>query len=84
MISSFFRTRKAKKFNYTPRYYDPRKEALDDLVERAKAEREGKLPTRHQLRFERKYGVHAARKASNIRLIIIIVLLALVVFIMLS
>jgi hypothetical protein len=79
-FNSFLSTRKPKRFEYTPRYYDPRKEALDDLVERVKAEKEGKIPTKHQLKFERQYGVHAREKASNIRVAAIIVILSLIAY----
>jgi len=64
------------------RYHDPRKEALQDLVERVQAEDEGKIPTRHQLKFERKYGVHDLNRKSNMRIAIIIVLMVAVLFLM--
>jgi hypothetical protein len=78
LFNSFLRTRRPRRFNYTPRYYDPRKEALGDLVERVKAEKEGKIPTRHEIRFERKHGVHQRQRASNIRLLVIVILLSIV------
>ena len=82
LFNGFMKTNKVKRFNLTPRYHDPRKEALDDLVARVKAEDEGKLPTRHQLKFERKYGVHAANRRSNRRILIIIVALVAVIAVM--
>lgn len=75
LFNGFMKTTKPKRFNYLPRYHDPRQEALDDLVERARAEREGKLPTAHQLRFERKYGVSQANRKSNVRILILVILL---------
>ena len=35
---SFFKTYKPKQFNYTPRFYNERKEALHERVERIKRE----------------------------------------------
>jgi len=82
LFDGFMRTSRPKRFNYTPRYHDPRKEALQDLVERVQAEDEGKIPTRHQLKFERKYGVHDLNRKSNMRIAIIIVLMVAVLFLM--
>ena len=31
MLSSFFKQNKHKRYNYTPRYYDERRERLDDI-----------------------------------------------------
>jgi len=40
-ISSITRTRKAKQFSYTPRYFDPDKEEFDNRVADIKARIEG-------------------------------------------
>lgn len=76
-------TKKAKQFEYTPRYFDPRKEALDDLVERVKAEEAGKIPTKHQIKFDRKHGLAQAESNSNIRIIAIVVILSIAAFLIL-
>ena len=82
LFDGFMRTNKPKRFNYTPRYHDPRKEALQELVDRVKAEDEGKIPTRHALKFERKYGIHDQNRKSNMRIIVIIMLMLLVLYLM--
>ena len=82
LLDGFMRTNWPKRFNYTPRYHDPRKDALKDLVERVKAEDEGKIPTLHQLKFERKYGSQALNRKSNMRVIMIIAVMVLILFIM--
>lgn len=84
LFNSFLKTRKPRRFNYTPRYYDPRKDALQDLVDRVEAEKEGKVPTRHQLKFERKYGVEKRQRASNYRLIVIIIVLSAIAWFILG
>ena len=38
-MSSFFKLRKNKQFNYTPRYYDERKERLDNLKQQQAGEK---------------------------------------------
>ncbi len=38
MIGSFFKLPKIKKFDFQPRYYDERKEALDKRIAQIKAE----------------------------------------------
>ena len=82
LIDGFMRTSRPRRFNYIPRYYDPRKEALEELVDRVKAEDEGKIPTRHQLKFERKYGVHDLNRKSNMRIALIIVVMVMILLIM--
>ena len=57
IFSSLVKTRRPKRFNYTPRYHDRRKEALKQLVETARAERDGKIPSRYDIKYERKYGI---------------------------
>ncbi len=64
-------------------YYDAKKEALENLVERVKAEEDGKIPSRHEIKFERKHGVQQLNRTSNRRLIAIIVILAAIAFLIL-
>ena len=79
IFSSLFRTRTNKRFNYTPRYYDERQEALKELVERVQAEKDGKIPTRHELKFHKKYGSEKLKRSSNLRVLLIIAVLVCIV-----
>ncbi|MDD2382525.1 MAG: hypothetical protein PHV35_12590 [Mariniphaga sp.] len=94
MIGKFFHTPEAKKFNLTPRFYDPDKEERDDRERRIKEELgipdekkdEGKpFQTNIKGQFRRAQegltrSSHKARKASNTRLIILILILSLIVY----
>ena len=84
-LPSFFKINKNKKFNFIPRYYDPRKEDLEERirsVEREMGVKEGEAyrPTirKGQMTnyFNRKK--RKAQKQSNIRLIIILLALFLI------
>jgi hypothetical protein len=84
-LPSFFKINKNKRFNFIPRYYDPRKEDLEERirsVEREMGVNEGEAyrPTirKGQMSnyFNRKKS--KAQKQSNIRLIIILLLLFLI------
>ncbi len=84
IFNSLLKPRRPKQFNYSYRYHDPRKEKLDDIVRKAKAEKEGKRPTEYDLRFDEKYGVEAQRRTSNIRLVIITATLAIIALLILA
>ncbi len=86
-LPGFFKINKHKQFNFIPRYYDPQKEDLEKRirsVEREMGAKEGEAyrPTirKGQMSnyFNRKRG--KAQKQSNIRLIIILIVLFLISF----
>ena len=79
----FMKTRLPKTFQYQPLYYDERKESLEKLVERVKAEEKGKIPSQHEIKFDRKHGVSQTNRKSNIRIMVIIAVLAAVVYLFL-
>lgn len=96
MLGRFFKLPKIKQFQYKPRYYDERKEALDKRIAQIKSEMgitddqpegnkyfKGDYKT-HIKGQMRGYFKHARkqRRTSNIRLLVILlVLLALVWYI---
>lgn len=83
IFNSFMRTKRPKRFHLTPRYYNEREEALQELVEMAKSDKARGIPSRHRIKFERKHSVHNVNKGSNVRLVVIIAVLSLLVFLML-
>ena len=84
-LPSFFKINKNRRFNFIPRYYDPQKENLEKRIKSIEQEmgvKEGEA-YRPSIRkgqmtnyFNRKKG--KAQKQSNIRLIIILLVLFLV------
>ena len=84
-LPSFFKINKNRRFNFIPRYYDPQKENLEKRIRSIEQEmgvKEGEA-YRPSIRkgqmtnyFNRKKG--KAQKQSNIRLIIILLVLFLV------
>ncbi|MCB0503565.1 MAG: hypothetical protein KDD32_12865 [Bacteroidetes bacterium] len=79
----FLKTRQPKAFNYQPLYYDERKEKLKELEERVKAENEGKIPTRYQLKFDKKHGLAKSNQYSNLRIVAIAIILSVMVYLLL-
>ncbi|MEZ5006564.1 MAG: hypothetical protein R2728_07640 [Chitinophagales bacterium] len=79
----FLKTRQPRGFNYKPLYFDERKEKLKELEERVKAENEGKIPTRYQLKFDRKHGVAKSNQYANLRIVAIVVILTAIVYFLL-
>ena len=84
-LPSFFKKNKHKEFNFIPRYYNQQKENLEGRVRSIEREMEAKegeayRPTirKGQMSnyFNRKRG--KAQKQSNIRLIIIVIVLFLI------
>jgi len=94
MIGRFFYLPGTKKFNITPRFYDPDKEERDERERRIREElgipeekKDDGKPYRPNIKgqFRLAQGGHSktterARKASNTRLIILIVILALIFY----
>ena len=88
----FMKVNKHKRFDYTPRYYDERKERLDKLVKKHQKETELNTDrTEHRERLKQRIADNwennaasvSASRAANLRLIIIlVVLLAAVYFIL--
>ncbi len=84
-LPSFFKINRNRRFNFIPRYYDPQKENLEKRIKSIEQEmgvKEGEA-YRPSIRkgqmtnyFNRKKG--KAQKQSNIRLIIILLVLFLV------
>lgn len=79
---SFFKTPKHRVFNYQPRYYDPRKEALDERIARAREEEKGKehdyVPGRN-IRTNFRKAVYENRKQAGSPFVMrIIVLISIV------
>jgi hypothetical protein len=88
-IPSLFRQRKPKEFKYTPRYYDPEKEAREERVNRIKAEMQAESDgntTDHGSRsisFDSRFrsSQQRAKRSSGIRLIVILLVLFMLVYI---
>lgn len=83
MAITFFKTPKNKKFNYRPLYYDQKKEEreqrMKSAVEEGSDNYEQALRDRIQMRWKRTTGKRD-RKATNQRLIIIFVVIALLAY----
>lgn len=91
-IMSFYSMRKPRRFDHRPIYFDPRKEALDERVRKVEVEMgvreedtEEYKPSikgsfvegTHHLRKSREKGdTNRTRESKNIRLVIIIAVLA--------
>jgi hypothetical protein len=94
MIGRFFHTPAAKKFHITPRYWDPDKDERDERERRIKEElgivdekKDAGRPYRPNVKgqFRRAQegfskSSEKARKASNTRLIILILILTLIFY----
>ncbi len=84
---SFFRTPKHQRFEYKPRFYDPQKERLEEIIRNAKGE-QGEVSqtelakSRISQSFRRRtkstqYTKRAVRRSNMLLLAIIVVLFAL-------
>lgn len=88
MIPSFFKTRKAKQFNFRPRYYNEAQEELQERYNRIAAENkiiskeETTSDFQQNLRksWERNKKTPSPQKQSNLRVIIIAAVLFLICF----
>ena len=69
-IPSFFKTPKSKIFDYRPRYYDKRKERIEQL------KKEGKSP----LKFKRQKLKHPVQKGRGRIIIFLIIILSLLAY----
>jgi len=86
-LPRFFKLQKPKRFEYSPRYWDPEKEAREERIRRIKEEMGVELEnknltrstiTRGSFRHYKKHARVKASRSSNIRLIIILALLFLI------
>jgi len=94
MIGRFFHTPAAKRFNITPRFYDPEKEEREERERRIKEElgifdekKDDGKPYKPNVKgqFRKTQGGYSkttekARKASNTRLIILVMILVLIFY----
>ncbi len=78
MASFFFKTQKNKRFEIKPRYYDERKEKLEELIGKHESdENADKRLSRGSLRqqWDQRSYYHSERKKTSKRLIFIILAL---------
>lgn len=94
MIGKFFHTPRAKQFNIPPRYHDPEKEEREDRERRIKEElgiKEERIddgkPYRPNIKGQFRHSLgrssktaEDAKRSSNTRLIILIIILSLVIY----
>lgn len=93
MALKFFHLQRHKTFNINPRYYDPDKEEQDDREQRIKAElgikdeAKDNANFKPNLRGQFRYSLGRSakstsdgRRSSNVRLIILIIILSLLVY----
>mgnify|MGYP001071293838 CR=1 FL=1 len=81
MISSFFKSRKAKRFDFKARYYDEDKEEMEERIARIRSELEGSKGSATYRRadfksqWNRRKKTSTFEKKSNVRLLIIVAVL---------
>lgn len=89
MISSFFKTRKVKQFNFSARYYDEEKEERDNRIAQIKASvnKSSSSNYRPRINFKSEWTANkyasGHQKKSNIRLLISIAIVSLFVYLLL-
>ncbi len=85
-LFSFFKTPKHQKFNYIPRYYNPQKEKLDEIIANARGDGQSDTElakSRISSSFKRRgytssaYSKNATKKSNYLLLAIIVVLFGL-------
>lgn len=86
IFNNFFKTAKHKQFEYSPRYYDQQKEELEQRIKAIKGEQnsEGEI-TKYRLEnfFQKRRSSSFAQKQkrqSNLRLVLIIIILGILVY----
>ncbi len=88
MFSTFFKQRKNKRYNYTPRYYDERKERLDNLKKKhglIEDENKDKRYTRTNFRDEWKQNSKIRNdRNSRVRFLVILAFLLLAAYVAMS
>jgi len=89
MITSFFKTKKAKRFEFQARYYDENKEEMQERYARIKSEIEGSKSggtsyrTDFKTQWNKQKKTSTFEKKSNFRLLIIFALLCGLCYILL-
>ncbi|WP_400078070.1 hypothetical protein [Winogradskyella sp. R77965] len=88
MFSTFFKQNKNKRYNYTPRYYDERKERMDNLKKKhglIEDDNKGKRFNRTNFRDEWKQNSKIqSNKNSRIRFLVILAFLLTAAYVALS
>jgi hypothetical protein len=87
-IPRFFKLPGHKQFHYTPRYYDPEKEELEERIRQIKQEMGVDVPAdpnrstirRGSFRTARQKAKVKAGRTSNIRLLVILAVLLLIAY----
>ena len=90
-LFSFNKRIKHRRFDYTPRYYDPEKEALKERIEQYKGDQSElnktksriKSGLRQKYRADQEYKKSLQRK-SNVRLLLIIIILLFLSYMLLQ
>ncbi len=76
-----FHLPKNNKFDYRPRYYDERKERLEEMKKKYGKDDADKMERRQRIRFERNYRRENIFMKTGIRFMIILAVLLVLVFI---
>lgn len=81
-IPSFFKTPKNKQFNYSPRYYDERKERLEKILnENPDSKEENYQGNNIRGQFKSKFRKSTEkRRNSNLRMVVIIIILFIITY----
>jgi len=84
-MSSFFKLNKNKKFNYTPRYYDERKERLENMKKQySDEETTAEQRIRGKFKRPKKQTMPGLFSGASIRTFFILGILVLVVYYLLK
>ncbi len=90
-LFSFFKAPRHQKFNYVPRYYDPQKERLEEILKNARSEGSSEteqIKSRISRNFQNRSSSPAYRSSvnrrSNILLLAIIITLFAVTYLLLT
>jgi preprotein translocase subunit SecY len=90
-LFSFFKAPRHQQFKYVPRYYDPQKERLDEIIKNAKGEGSGDtelIKSRISRNFQNRGSSQSYRssvtKRSNILLLVILIALFVLAYLLLT
>jgi hypothetical protein len=89
MISSFFKSRKPKRFDFKARYYDENKEEMEERYARIKSELEGSenigayRRTDFRSQWTKRKKTSTFERKSNLRLVLIFAILCALSYILL-
>lgn len=84
-LFSFFKTPRHQKFKYVPRYYDPQKERLDEIIKNARGEGTSsteQMKSRISRNFQNRSASASQRSSINRRsnLLLVAIIIALFAF----